>query len=64
MYKRQDEINIDFEGATFVFTGKLATMTRAEAQKKVAAANGKKAGTVGKTLGYLVIGDEGSPITR
>ena len=57
-----DEINIDFEGATFVFTGKLATMTRAEAQKKVAAANGKKAGTVGKTLGYLVIGDEGSPM--
>ena len=56
------EINIDFEQATFVFTGKLATMTRAEAQKKVAAANGKKAGTVGKNLGYLVIGDEGSPM--
>ena len=57
-----DEINIDFEEATFVFTGKLATMTRAEAQKKVAAANGKKASTVGKNLGYLVIGDEGSPM--
>jgi hypothetical protein len=57
-----EEINIDFKGATFVFTGKLATMTRAEAQAKVAAANGKKAGTVGKTLGYLVIGDEGSPM--
>ncbi|MEJ2610106.1 MAG: BRCT domain-containing protein [Candidatus Thiodiazotropha sp.] len=57
-----DEINIDFEGATFVFTGKLATMTRSEAQKKVIAANGKNSGTVGKTLGYLVIGDEGSPM--
>lgn len=57
-----DEINIDFEGASFVFTGKLATMTRTEAQAKVAAANGKKSGTVGKTLGYLVIGDEGSPM--
>ena len=57
-----DEINIDFESATFVFTGKLATMTRAEAQKKVTAANGKNSGTVGKTLGYLVIGDEGSPM--
>lgn len=56
------EIKVDFEGATFVFTGKLATMTRAEAQAKVAKANGKKAGTVGKTLGYLVIGDEGSPM--
>ena len=57
-----DEINIDFEGATFVFTGKLATMTRAEAQKKVTAANGKNSGTVGKSLGFLVIGDEGSPM--
>ena len=57
-----DEINIDFEGATFVFTGKLATMSRSEAQGKVAAANGKKAGTVNKSLGYLVIGDEGSPM--
>ena len=57
-----DEIKIDFEGATFVFTGKLATMTRAEAQKKVTAAKGKNSGTVGKTLGYLVIGDEGSPM--
>jgi hypothetical protein len=57
-----EEINIDFEGATFVFTGKLATMTRAEAQGKVAKANGKKASTVNKSLGYLVIGDEGSPM--
>ena len=57
-----DEINVDFQQATFVFTGKLATMTRAEAQKKVAAANGKKAGTVSKNLDYLVIGDEGSPM--
>ena len=57
-----DDINIDFEGATFVFTGKLATMTRSEAQKKVTAANGKNSSTVGKTLGYLVIGDEGSPM--
>lgn len=57
-----DEINIDFEEATFVFTGKLATMTRAEAQKKVTAANGKNSGTVSKNLNFLVIGDEGSPM--
>ena len=58
----EQEINIDFEGATFVFTGKLATMTRDEAKKKVNAANGTNSGTVGKSLGYLVIGDEGSPM--
>jgi len=57
-----DEINIDFEQATFVFTGKLATMTRSEAQEKVKLANGKNVGTVNKSLGYLVIGDEGSPM--
>jgi hypothetical protein len=57
-----EEINIDFEGATFLFTGKLATMTRSEAQKKVLGGNGKNSKTVGKTLNYLVIGDEGSPM--
>ena len=57
-----EEINIDFEQATFVFTGKLATMTRSEAQEKVKLANGKNVGTVNKSLGYLVIGDEGSPM--
>ncbi|MFK7769217.1 MAG: BRCT domain-containing protein, partial [Mariniblastus sp.] len=59
---KSDEISIDFEKATFVFTGKLATMTRGEAQKKVESANGKNSGTVNKSLGYLVIGDEGSPM--
>ena len=57
-----EEINIDFEQAKFLFTGKLATMTRAEAKAKVTAANGKNSGSVGKTLDYLVIGDEGSPL--
>jgi hypothetical protein len=54
------EINVDFQGATFVFTGKLKTMTRAQAQGKVKDANGKKGSGVAKTLDYLVIGDEGS----
>ena len=52
----------DLGQKTFLFTGKLATMTRAEAQKKVDGANGKKAGGVTKSLDYLVIGDEGSPL--
>ncbi len=57
-----EEINVDFEKATFLFTGKLATMTRAEAKAKVAAANGKSSSGVNKSLDYLVIGDEGSPL--
>jgi hypothetical protein len=53
---------IDFNEATFLFTGKLATMTRGEAQKKVTGANGKSSKSVTKTLDYLVVGDEGSPL--
>ncbi len=55
-------ITIDFNEATFLFTGKLATMTRSEAQKKVTTANGKNSKSVTKTLDYLVVGDEGSPL--
>ena len=58
----ETEINIDLGGASFVFTGKLATMTRAEAKQKVTAAGGANSGTVGKKLDYLVIGDDGSPL--
>ncbi|MDJ0837777.1 MAG: BRCT domain-containing protein [Acidobacteriota bacterium] len=57
-----DAINIDLQGASILFTGKLKTMTRSEAQKKLVAANGKKASGVSKSLDYLVIGDEGSPL--
>jgi len=53
---------IDLEGQTFLFTGKMKTMPRSEAQKVVTGANGKNVGTVTKNLSYLVIGDEGSPM--
>ena len=53
---------IDLQKATFVFTGKLASMTRDEAHAKAKAANGAVAGSVTKNLHYLVIGDEGSPL--
>ena len=53
---------IDLEGQTFLFTGKMKTMPRSEAQKVVTGANGKNVGTVTKNLNYLVIGDEGSPM--
>ena len=55
-------IAIDFNGQSFLFTGKLATMQRSGATKKVSAANGKNAAGVNAKLDYLVIGDEGSPL--
>jgi hypothetical protein len=59
--KGDDEINIDLKGQSFLFTGKLATMTRSQATKKVSTAKGTNASGVSKTLDYLVVGDEGSP---
>ncbi|MEK6238060.1 MAG: BRCT domain-containing protein, partial [Planctomycetales bacterium] len=56
------EINIDLQGAAILFTGKLATMSRKEAQEKVRQANGSPASSVNAKLNYLVIGDEGSPL--
>lgn len=56
------EKTIDLNGQTFLFTGKLSTMTRGEAEGKVTAAKGKNAGGVTAKLDYLVIGDEGSPL--
>ena len=56
------EINVDLGGASILFTGKLATMTRSEAEKKVQVAGGTVAKAVARTLDYLVIGDEGSPL--
>ena len=55
-------VAVDFKGATFVFTGKLATMTRKQAEEKVTAANGVNFDAVSSKLHYLVIGDEGSPL--
>jgi len=56
------EINIDLGGDTFMFTGKLAKMTRSEAQNKVTTAGGCNASGVTKKLKWLVIGDEGSSL--
>src|SRR5262249_49088865 len=52
----------DLGKASFVFTGKLATMGRKEAEDKVKAANGVASASVTGKLHYLVIGDEGSPL--
>ncbi|MEZ4362397.1 MAG: BRCT domain-containing protein [Kofleriaceae bacterium] len=55
-------VAIDPKGKKFLFTGKLATMTRDEAKKRVAALGGVSAGSVSKDLDVLVIGDDGSPL--
>jgi BRCT domain type II-containing protein/predicted DNA-binding WGR domain protein len=49
-------------GKKFMFTGKLASMTRAQAQAKVKAIHGINAGSVSQDLDYLVVGDDGSPL--
>jgi hypothetical protein len=53
---------VDLGGASFLFTGKMATMPRKEAEDKVKQAGGAVASSVTKKLHYLVIGDEGSPL--
>jgi hypothetical protein len=52
----------DLGGKSFLFTGKLATMVRDEAEAKVTGAGGKNSGSVTAKLDYLVIGDDGSPL--
>ncbi len=49
-------------GKKFMFTGKLSTLSRSEAQAKVTAIGGVNAGSVSKDLDYLVVGDSGSPL--
>ena len=53
---------VNFGGASFLFTGKMATMPRKDAEDKVKQLGGVKASSVTKSLHYLVIGDEGSPL--
>jgi hypothetical protein len=52
----------DLGGATFLFTGKMATMQRSEAEERVKAAHGVVFSSVSSKLHYLVVGDEGSPL--
>ena len=53
---------VDLQKASFLFTGKLSTLTRDEAEKQVKDRNGVAASSVSPKLHYLVIGDEGSPL--
>ncbi len=49
-------------GKSVVFTGKMATLERKEAQKKVQQVGGKTPSGVTSSTDYLVVGDEGSPL--
>jgi photosystem II stability/assembly factor-like uncharacterized protein len=49
-------------GRSFLFTGKLAAMTRAGAKARVKELGGVSKSSVTKDLDYLVVGDEGSPL--
>lgn len=51
-----------FSGLSFVFTGKMSTMGRKEAEVRVAELGGEAPGGVTTELSYLVVGDEGSPL--
>ncbi|HXG11674.1 MAG TPA: BRCT domain-containing protein [Gemmataceae bacterium] len=54
------EVNLG--GRSFLFTGKMATMPRKEAEERVRKAGGTVFSAVSSKLHYLVIGDEGSPL--
>ena len=53
---------VDLKGASFLFTGKMATLKRKDAEDQVKASGGSVAAGVSARLHYLVIGDEGSPL--
>ncbi|MCP4159146.1 MAG: hypothetical protein GY760_03655 [Deltaproteobacteria bacterium] len=60
--KVPDKVTVDLKKQSFLFTGKMATLVRKDAQNKVKEAGGKISSSVNKSLSYLVIGDEGSPL--
>ncbi len=57
-YKQDEFASNALEGKTFVFTGELKTMTRAEAAAKVVALGGKETKSVSKKTGFVVVGDK------
>jgi ankyrin repeat protein len=55
-------VGLRTEGRSFLFTGKLSSMSRAGAKAKVKELGGVARSSVAQGLDYLVIGDEGSPL--
>jgi NAD-dependent DNA ligase len=56
--------NSDFPtvGRRFLFTGKMGTLVRDDAKKRVEWLGGVAASSVSRDLDYLVVGDDGSPL--
>ncbi len=50
------------EGTSFLFVGKLSSMTREQARVLVTSLGGRCPSGVNEDLDYLVIGDENSPL--
>ena len=57
-----DNITVDLGNQRYLFTGKMQSMSRGDAEKLVKAANGAISSAVNAKLDYLVIGDDGSPL--
>ena len=63
-YKKKQKDN-RFEGKTFVLTGTLPTLKRAEAKEIIESYGGKASGSVSKKTDYVLAGDEaGSKLTK
>lgn len=63
-YKKKQKDN-RFEGITFVLTGTLPTLKRAEAKELIESYGGKASGSVSKKTDYVLAGDEaGSKLTK
>ena len=56
------EVTVDLDNQRYLFTGKMQSMSRGDAEKLVKAANGAISSAVNNKLDYLVIGDDGSPL--
>ncbi len=65
MRSKKEIVDSRFAGKTFVLTGTLPTMTRAEASKIIESFQGKTASSVSKKTDYVLAGeDAGSKLTK